>query len=225
MFGIGEQNTLNFPHPCTPVESLLHSWLTLSWTSATPRSTPVYHPDMQGLWKPLRIYPKNDQGQPRYNPQGKYAVKLNVMGKERLVTIDDRMPIFDEACLLPRTKDKAEIWPMLLCKALFKALSIPAPVPDQEQEEEDTNAPKRCFPNLSHRDVFTFFVTCLTGWQAEAVPIRQYDAMDVLTARLKMGHVFPCAWGNHPQERIKYISSFNDAASPNAQPEEAPEHW
>ena len=174
-------------------------------------------------------------GQPRYNPGGKYIVKLNVMGKERMVTIDDRMPILDDACLLPRTKDKAEIWPLLLFKALLKALSISKPKSSDEEEEAE-DAPKRCFPNLSHRDVYIFFVTCLTGWQAETVPIRSYDALDIIQRRLTKGNVFPCAWGNHPQERMKYISSFSDSAPPPPEANDesgagtaagtpAPEHW
>ena len=190
----------------------------------------------QDVWD--RIYPKNEQGQSRYNPGGKYVVKLNVMGKQRMVTIDDRMPIKDDACLLPRTKDKAEIWPLLLYKALLKALSILKPKSEGEEEEEEADgASKRCFPALSNRDIYSFFVTCLTGWQAETVPIRSYDALDVIQRRLAKGNVFPCAWGNHPQERMKYISSFSDSAPPEATGEDggdgtgstsgtpAPEHW
>ena len=177
----------------------------------------------QDVWD--RIYPKNEQGLPRYNPGGKYIVKLNVMGQERTVTIDDQMPILDDACLLPRTKDKAEIWPLLLTKALLKALSVPKP-PPAEDEEESEDAPKRTFPDMSHRDIFTFFVTCLTGWQPETVPIagRSYDALDIINQRLGKGSVFPCGWGNHPQERMKYISSFSDSAAPGEH-EEEPEHW
>ena len=153
----------------------------------------------QDVWDP--IYPKNVQGQPQYNPGGKYIVKLNVMGKDRCVTIDDLMPISEDACLLPRTKDKSEIWPLLLTKALLKALSLPKK-PPKEDEEEDENAPKRFFPDLSPRDVYTFFVTCLTGWLPETVPVRSYDALDVIKRRLAKGNIFPCAWGNHTQRRL-----------------------
>ena len=177
----------------------------------------------QDIWD--RIYPKNDQGQPRYNPGGKYIVKLNVMGKERMVTIDDRMPVLDGACLLPRTKDKAEIWPLLLTKALLKALSIPILRATDGEEDAAEDGPKRCFPDLSPRDVFAFFVTCLTGWQPETLPVRQHDALDALKRRMAKGTVFPCAWGDHPQERMKYISSISDSAPADAPPAEAPEHW
>ena len=177
----------------------------------------------QDVWD--RIYPKKDQGgQPRYNPGGKYIVQLNVMGKERMVTIDDRMPMFQEACLLPRTKDKAEIWPLLLTKALLKALSIPT-TPPGEDEEVDEEAPKRFFPALAHRDIYAFFVTCLTGWQPETVAIRSYDAMDIIKSRLSKGSVVSCAWGNHPQERMKYISSFSESHAPGTETEAQPEHW
>jgi hypothetical protein len=176
----------------------------------------------QDVWD--RIYPKNEQGLPRYNPGGKYVVKLNVMGKERMVTIDDQMPVLEDACLLPRTKDKAEIWPLLLTKALLKALSIPTPPPADDEEPPEDAATRRFPPDMSHRDIFTFFVTCLTGWQTETVPIRSYDALDVLKQRLGKGSVFPCAWGNHPQERMKYISSFSHSAAPGELHEVSPTH-
>lgn len=55
-----------------------------------------------------------------YNPNGKYSVKLNVLGKWRRINVDDR--IFEDKnkqkmlpCLI-----NGDIWFSLICKALLK---------------------------------------------------------------------------------------------------------
>lgn len=49
-------------------------------------------------------------------------MKIRVMGKERIIEIDDRMPCNNKKqLLLPRTVDPFEIWPQLIVKAYFKA--------------------------------------------------------------------------------------------------------
>ncbi len=70
------------------------------------------------LWE--LIYPK-ENGMPVASASGKYAVRLYDHGAWRLVIVDDRVPC-DAAGkpLLPRTANPAEIWPMILAKALFK---------------------------------------------------------------------------------------------------------
>ena len=68
----------------------------------------------------FNIYPQKD-GIPIYNPKGKYAVKLYLMGKERKIIIDDSMPFtFDDESIFPGCEDILEIWPSLLTKALLK---------------------------------------------------------------------------------------------------------
>ena len=68
----------------------------------------------------FNIYPQKD-GTPVYNPKGKYAIKLYLMGKPRKIIIDDSMPFtFDDEAIFPGCEDIREIWPSLLTKALLK---------------------------------------------------------------------------------------------------------
>ncbi len=47
------------------------------------------------------IYPQKD-GIPIYNPEGKYLIKMYLMGKERKIVIDDTMPFnSDDEFILP----------------------------------------------------------------------------------------------------------------------------
>eukprot|EP00756_Hemistasia_phaeocysticola_P021881 Hpha_TRINITY_DN15800_c6_g1::TRINITY_DN15800_c6_g1_i2::g.187034::m.187034 len=80
-------------------------------------------PKGQFLWE--LIYPKEREGSlwPRYNPCGRYVVRLWFKGAFRKVVIDDRLPtdIFGQS-LLTVTEGK-EIWPALLAKAMLRVLS------------------------------------------------------------------------------------------------------
>eukprot|EP01062_Namystynia_karyoxenos_P026101 TRINITY_DN20397_c0_g1_i1.p1 TRINITY_DN20397_c0_g1~~TRINITY_DN20397_c0_g1_i1.p1 ORF type:complete len:1456 (+),score=462.83 TRINITY_DN20397_c0_g1_i1:86-4369(+) len=81
-----------------------------------------YVPKGQFLWE--LIYPKEKEGSlwPKYNPCGKYAVRLWFKGAFRKVVIDDRLPtdVFGQS-LLTVTEAK-EIWPALLAKAMLRIL-------------------------------------------------------------------------------------------------------
>ena len=68
----------------------------------------------------LNIYPQNNNI-PIYNPQGKYIIKLYLMGKPRKIIIDDRIPCnrYNEY-ILPQCNLIEEIWPALFIKALIK---------------------------------------------------------------------------------------------------------
>ena len=81
-------------------------------------------------WRPWEhIYAINKVGKgpnvPAFNQYGKYAVRLYWLGAWRKVLVDDTMP-FDEMgrCLLPRSTNEQELWPMLLTKALVKVAML-----------------------------------------------------------------------------------------------------
>lgn len=66
------------------------------------------------------IYPQKD-GFPIASASGKYWIKLYLMGKARLVEIDDLIPCNkNEDFIFPRCDRLDEIWPALLTKAILK---------------------------------------------------------------------------------------------------------
>ena len=68
----------------------------------------------------LNIYPQKN-GIPIYNPNGKYIIKLYLMGKSRKIIIDDRIPCNrNHEYFLPKCNLIEEIWPALFIKALIK---------------------------------------------------------------------------------------------------------
>lgn len=73
------------------------------------------------LWQ--AIYPQDTRGAPIYNPGGRYAVKLFVLGKWRRVDVDDKLPVdLDGNIVYLTSAMRGEIWAALLTKALQKVL-------------------------------------------------------------------------------------------------------
>ncbi len=72
------------------------------------------------LWE--AIYPKTAPGSttPRYNPSGRYAVRIFVNNAWRRVDVDDRIPVDSKEGrpLLPFSENKFELWPLIIAKAI-----------------------------------------------------------------------------------------------------------
>ena len=86
------------------------------------------------LWS--KIYPQSANGIPIYNNSGRYWVKLYYLGQLRKIEVDDKFPTsVKKQCLLPKSINKEELWPMLFTKALLKLQSFHAKYTQDQANE------------------------------------------------------------------------------------------
>lgn len=65
------------------------------------------------------IYPQNKHGQPCYNPNGKYVIKLVYNGIARKIVVDDLLPVSRESTLMCTfSTNKGELWASIIEKAV-----------------------------------------------------------------------------------------------------------
>jgi len=112
------------------------------------------------MWK--KIYPQK-HGFPVVSQTGKYWVKLYHLGKERMVEIDDRMPVDNSGdVMLPQCTKTEEIWPTLLVKAYLKLYNFKWYPKSEFNQEVGDGA----------------FVYALTGLIPEHIPVSKLDKGD-----------------------------------------------
>jgi len=100
-----------------------------------------------------KIFPQDANGNPIYNPAGKYIVKLNLNGSSRAVEVDDYLPVDSYGNLMCAYSNRSKLWVSIIEKAYLKAHG------------------GYDFPGSnSSRDLYT-----LTGWLPETIKLKEYD--------------------------------------------------
>jgi len=104
------------------------------------------------------IYPQDENGNPIYNPSGKYVVKMYVNGTWREVTVDDALPISDKDLpLCSHIPNSGELWIPIMEKACAKV---------------------RCgYENIGKKPSLDIFM--LTSWIPERINLKSMEAARV----------------------------------------------
>lgn len=141
------------------VEQLWPEW-TASKTPNTAGSHDAAEAAVHGpppfLWQ--AIYPQDARGVPVYNPGGRYAVKLFVLGKWRRVDVDDKLPVDVDGNIVYLTSAmRSEIWAAILTKALHKVLHWLRG--SGYRDDHESNGPLSCAVWQTKT-----ILSALTGW-------------------------------------------------------------
>ena len=108
------------------------------------------------------IFPQDDNGNPIYNPSGKYTVKMYVNGMWRAVTVDDFFPVGASNQPLFSHVPSGQLWVSILEKACAKV--------------------RGGYPNIGLKPCLDIFA--LTSWIPQRIPLKGADA-EKLWAKLR----------------------------------------
>ena len=146
----------SFPPPPPPPTLLEDGTLDPSYTPA-PSSRPF-------LWE--AIYPQvAETRKPIYNPAGKYAVKVFLAGKWRMLLVDDTVPLgpYEEPLLLT-SPNTGELWPTILAKAVYQLWDM---VGGREKSDGAPSSHSAELEETANFTAFAFYV--LTGWLPQSI--------------------------------------------------------
>ncbi|CAL4159522.1 unnamed protein product, partial [Meganyctiphanes norvegica] len=184
------------------------------------------------------IFPKNRNGDPVYNPCGKYMIKLHINGIPRKVIIDDTLPQGHHGEILcSYSTNKNEFWISLIEKAYMKVMGgydfpgsnsnidlyaltgwIPERVAMKDNDFNKDAIFKKILDRFHRGDVL---VSVATGDMSEAdgdraglVPTHAYAMLDIKEVKGKRLFLLKNPWSH-----LRWKGNFSELDSKNWTPE------